>query len=166
MKGMHVRAKDKYVLRTPRTLQEYFTRIGLAKAVSQVKETVQACRSGEVAGLPDPWSHDNTAIQPVIVTYERVPELSLMRQSILKLMGGGPLEHSVRPVILMSSEDMDNIVSLPPSDDLWRVLTEYVISGATQSFFNFLGPRRRSQVALLYERRNRVIDAVSVRLGL
>ena len=165
-KSRHVLAKQKYVLRTPRTLNEYFERIGLVEAVEQVCRTIEACRAAQVEGLPEHWSQEDTPIQPIVITQERVPEFSLIRDAISTVTAIPKSYKSIRPVILMSSKDVENVVSLPPSDDLWGVLTDYLNSGAKESFFNFLGAKRRADMTLLGERRKNMLSRLKDYLGL
>jgi hypothetical protein len=147
-------------------LQRLLERAGFQKAIAQLKQTLALCRAGLVEGMPEFWTRSDTPIQPVVLTYERIPEFTLMKPLIKKLTAEVQVDSGVRAPVLMSTVDVENIVSLPPSDTLWAVLTEYAKSGAGEPFFNFLGPRRRADMTILGRKRNEMLNTLTEHLGL
>ena len=113
---------------------------------------------GKVEGLPEQWTRLRTPIQPVILTYERVPEFSLMRPSLAAMTTPVMRDTYVRQPVLMGPEDVACLVSIPHDIDLWQVLSQYVTSLPTrpQCFYNFLSHRRRADDTILTDRHRRM----------
>lgn len=165
IKGMHIPSKEKPLLRTSTTFEEYISKSGLTKAVAQLEDTIVCCRANTVIELPKHWSGTSIVIQPIIITYEPIPEYCLAQPLIKKITAGVQLDDRVRPAILMSTKDVENIVSLSHQTSLWSELTDYVISGMNGSFHNFLAGKCRD-TTILSQRGSEMCNAVIAHLGL
>ena len=168
VKGCHTPEKWKFVQRKPGSLDELFEAVGLEKAVKQIVRTAEMCRSGEVEGLPDIYGQPDTVMQPIILTYERIPEFSLLQSSIDEWMIRTLDGADVRRPILMGPEDLGCIVSLPTNTSLWQVTSEYIASLRTrpQCFFNFLGNRRYADKTALEGQFDTVRHSIAEHLGI
>lgn len=167
IKGYHVRAQTRFLLKTSSTLQELFKRVGLTEAVGQLAETITACRQGIVQGMPEHWSKPDTIIQPIIVTYERFPEFSLLRREIEALVSTVGDRHTRKP-ILMCSEDVERLISLPPGETLWGLTTEYISDHGygSRSFHDFLNRKGVNGGEVRGERQRTMLRAIVQHLGL
>jgi hypothetical protein len=166
IKGCHVPVQTRFLLRTPSTLQELFQRVGLTRATEQLAQTTEACRQGVVQGIPEYWSRADTFIQPIIVTYERVPEISLVRAEIEALTSTA-CDRQTRKPILVCSDDVERLTSLPPGETLWGLTTEYISDQGYRSrcFHNFLNRKGVKGGELFVERRRAMLRTVAQHLG-
>lgn len=166
IKGCHTPAKERFSLDNLAIGGgEFFERTGMNKAIDQLVTTVNLCRDGLISGLSEPWQRPDVPLQPVVVTYERIPQFPVIQSHLTGLMEPVRIDDYVRPPVLMGTDDIESIVSLPPEDNLWIVLTEYVQTGES-SFFNFLAATRRSDMTILGDRRNSMLDSILTYLGL
>lgn len=161
IKGWHTPAKDKFHLRTPKTLQELFDRAGLVYAASQMAKTIVACRQNLVEGIPEYLARPETPIQPVIVTFERIPEFTLIKPKIDSVVKDVKIDRLVRSPVLLCPEDIERIVLLQGRETMWSLLVEYSDSGgSSRSFHNFLNEKNIGSGQLYVERRQQMIERV------
>ena len=167
IKGSHTKVKGKVASENFAVEEgKFFEQTGMNKAIDQLVTTVDCCRAGRIRELPDFWQRPDVLLQPVIVTYERIPQFSLMQSSLnRRLMEPVQVDANVRQPILMSTDDIEHVVSLPLVDDLWRVLAEYVQTGIS-SFANFLAAKRYPDMTIMGDRRNHMLDSILKHLGL
>lgn len=164
IKGTRISGKQKPIQLTTQTLEEYFDRTGLLKAGKQLEQSISLCRrrhtDGQplVEGLLDYWVE--SIIQPVILTYERIAEVSLTKPIIAKRMPSLGHHGPVRPPIILSVSDVENAVSLPQETSLWQVLNDYTASRTASPLHNYLGNKRHADPAIIARRRETMIDAL------
>lgn len=166
IKGCHTPAQEKFRVRTPRTLQQLFERIGLVGAAKQLTKSLDACRQDLVEGVPLHWKSPETPIQPVIVTFEKVPESSLIKPEIDSVLAAARRDRFVRTPALLCPEDIERIVLLSGRETMWSLLAEYSESGGSSGpFHNFLNYKKIGLGSLSADRRRQMIGRVAEHFG-
>lgn len=140
IKGRHVRRRERYLPKSYDGLTAELRQSGLEKGCLQVKDSIDACRKGLIGELSYVGDLCDQPIQPVIVTWEPIPNFTLAHRFLDPFLTLARADGRTRLPILVDSDDLVRLSGLPPSDTWWGVFGAYVSSPDQygSSFHNFL----------------------------
>jgi len=140
IKGCHIPAERRFVLKGRQGKEEDLAKTGLAKAVEQIVKSVSFCRRGLIPGLGFYGRPEDLTIQPVVVTYEHLPSLGVRQSFVEEQRALARVDDHTRPLVLADIGELEELCALRDGESVWSVLSEFLpeIRGGHTSLHNFL----------------------------
>ncbi|NIA21932.1 MAG: hypothetical protein GWP05_08230 [Anaerolineaceae bacterium] len=158
IKGSHALAAIRYAIKSQEENDKAFAKTGLTDAVSQIKDSILFLRQDLVSDLPDYGSTHELVIQPVVVTYEQVSVFGLEQPFVEGQRELAKVDRHVRPLVLMSVHDVEDLCALKDGLEIWDVLTEHIQrpNWRVESLHNFVVTTHKISSDKIRDRRERI----------